>query len=100
MSTAELQVVAEVENPDAAEEDIVTDPNIVQSCLPKHADYTQIITTDEDLLQKTFDAWDRFAEPGRENLTVPELAKRMEAYRTEFYNKGRDIPHEFADDVK
>jgi uncharacterized protein YlaN (UPF0358 family) len=54
----------------------------------------------EDLLQKTFDAWDRFAEPGRENLTVPELAKRMEVYRTEFYGKGRDIPHEFADDVK
>ena len=34
-----------------------------------------------------------------ENLTVPELAKRMETYRTEFYGKGRAVPHEFADDV-
>jgi hypothetical protein len=74
MSTAELQVVAEVENPDAAEEDIVTDPNIVQSCLPKHADYTQIITTDEDLLQKTMSPATRSPSPELEveEVNLPE----------------------------
>ncbi len=53
-----------------------------------------------DLMQNIFDAWDKFAEPGRENLTVPELARRMETYRTQFYGQGRTVPHEFGDDVK
>jgi len=54
----------------------------------------------EELLLTIFNTWDLFAAPkeGEHNLTVPELAKRMEAHRTTF--KGsRDKPHEFADDV-
>ena len=58
--------------------------------------------SEKELLQKIFDTWDAFAEPGarRNPLTVPELAKRMETYRIQFYGKSRPIPHEFHDDVK
>tara|TARA_B100001250_G_scaffold69854_1_gene56205 strand:+ start:8009 stop:8200 length:192 start_codon:yes stop_codon:yes gene_type:complete len=58
--------------------------------------------SDSELLQKIFNTWDEFAQPGarRNPLTVPELAKRMETYRIQFYGKGREVPHEFHDDVK
>ena len=54
---------------------------------------------DKKLLDDIFKTWDRFAQPGRENLTVPELAKRMEKYRTQHLGKPRAVPHVFADDV-
>ena len=58
--------------------------------------------TDSELLQKIFNTCDEFAHHGtiRNALTVPELAKRMETYRIQFYGKSREVPHEFHDDVK
>ena len=58
--------------------------------------------TDSELLQKIFNTWDEFAQPGtiRNPLTVPELAKRMETYRIQFFGKGRDVPLVFDVDVE
>jgi len=55
----------------------------------------------EEFLEKIFDTRDQFADPkeGEYNLTVPELAKRMEKLRKDFRG-ARQRPHDFADDVR
>ena len=52
-----------------------------------------------DLMQNIFDTWDKFAEPGRENLTVPSLHDAWKLIEHSFMGKV-NVPHEFGDDVK